>query len=102
MNSTTYTTLTDPQAGGTVGSYIAGALLKTGRHAVTALSRKDSSNKLPKGVIVAPVDYDDGATIVAALKDQQFLIITMAPTAPRDTHHKLVQAAAKAGVPYVM
>lgn len=26
----------------------------------------------------------------------------MAPTAPRDTHSKLVQAAAKAGVPYVM
>jgi hypothetical protein len=36
------------------------------------------------------------------LKNQQFLIITMAPTAPRDTHSKLVQAAAKAGVPYVM
>lgn len=26
----------------------------------------------------------------------------MAPTAPRDTHSKLVQAAAKAGVPYIM
>lgn len=26
----------------------------------------------------------------------------MAPTAPRDTHSKLVQAAAKAGIPYVM
>jgi tryptophan synthase beta chain len=51
---------------------------------------------------VTQVDYDDEATIVAALKSQQFLIITMAPTAPRDTHSKLVQAAAKAGVPYVM
>ncbi|KAL4913635.1 hypothetical protein BDW62DRAFT_205407 [Aspergillus aurantiobrunneus] len=89
-------------AGGTVGRHIATALLKTGRHAVTALSRKDSSNKLPEGVLVAPVNYDDEATLVAALKDQQFLIITMAPTAPRDTHSKLVQAAAKAGVPTVM
>ncbi|KAL4994174.1 hypothetical protein BDV10DRAFT_197719 [Aspergillus recurvatus] len=89
-------------AGGTIGSHIARALLKTGRHAVTALSRKDSSNKLPEGVIVALVNYDDEATLVAALKDQQFLIITMAPTAPRDAHSKLVQAAAKAGVPYVM
>lgn len=53
-------------------------------------------------MIVAPVDYNDEATIIAALKDQQILIITMAPTAPRDTHSKLVQAAAKAGVPYVM
>ncbi|KAJ5521431.1 hypothetical protein N7527_005546 [Penicillium freii] len=89
-------------AGGTIGSRIVAALLETGKHKVTALSRKDSSNKLPEGVLVAPVDYDDEATIVAALKDQQFLIITMAPTAPRDTHSKLVQAAAKAGVPYVM
>lgn len=52
--------------------------------------------------MVAPVDYNDEATIVAALKGQQFLVITMAPTAPRDTHSKLVQAAAKAGVPYIM
>jgi tryptophan synthase beta chain len=53
-------------------------------------------------VRVASVDYDDEATLVAALKDQQFLIITMAPTAPRDSHSKLVHAAAKAGIPYVM
>ncbi|KAL4778900.1 hypothetical protein BJX76DRAFT_342262 [Aspergillus varians] len=89
-------------AGGTVGSHITKALLETGRHTVTALSRKGSGNKLPEGVVVAPVDYDDEATIVAALKGQQFLVITMAPTAPRDTHSKLVQAAAKAGIPYVM
>ncbi|KAA8645101.1 hypothetical protein EYZ11_008902 [Aspergillus tanneri] len=89
-------------AGGTVGSHLAAALLKTGKHTVTALSRRDSSNKLPEGVLVAPVNYDDEASIVTALKDQQFLIITMAPTAPRDTHSRLVQAAAKAGVPYIM
>jgi hypothetical protein len=52
--------------------------------------------------LVASVDYDDEATVVAALKGQQILIITMATTAPRDTHSKLVQAAAKAGIPYVM
>ncbi|KAJ5104284.1 hypothetical protein NUU61_001631 [Penicillium alfredii] len=89
-------------AGGTIGSHISNALLATGRHTVTALSREGSGNKLPEGVRVAFVDYDDEATIVAALKGQQFLIITMAPTAPRDTHSKLVQAAAKAGVPYIM
>jgi hypothetical protein len=69
---------------------------------VTAVTRKESSNQLPKGVVVTPVDYNDEATIVAALKGQQFLIITMAPTAPRDTQSKLIQAAAKAGVPYIM
>ncbi|KAJ6134475.1 hypothetical protein N7523_000797 [Penicillium sp. IBT 18751x] len=89
-------------AGGTVGSHLASALLQTGKHTVTALSRKNSSNKLPEGILVASVDYDDEETIVAALKGQQILIITMAPTAPRDTHSKLVQAAVKAGVPYVM
>ncbi|CAG7972396.1 unnamed protein product [Penicillium olsonii] len=89
-------------AGGTIGSHIVKALLETGRHTVTAISRKGSDNKLPEGVQIAPVNYDDAATIVAALKGQQFLIITMAPTAPRDTHSKLVQAAAKAGIPYVM
>ncbi|KAK9235208.1 hypothetical protein V1525DRAFT_390701 [Lipomyces kononenkoae] len=70
-------------AGGTVGSHITKALLKTGRHTVTALSRKDSGNKLPEGVVVAPVDYDDEATIVAALKGQQFFIITTAPRHPQ-------------------
>ncbi|CEO60543.1 Putative Isoflavone reductase family protein [Penicillium brasilianum] len=89
-------------AGGTVGSHFVAALLGTGKHKVTALSRKDSGNTLPEGVLVAPIDYDDEATIVAALKGQQFLIITLSPTAPRDTHSRLVQAAAKAGVPYIM
>ncbi|KAH1601526.1 hypothetical protein KXX44_004092 [Aspergillus fumigatus] len=89
-------------AGGTVGSHIVAALLKTGKHTVTALTRKNSSNRLPEGVLVARVDYDHEATIVDALKGQQFLIITIAHTAPRDTHSKLVQAAAKAGVPYIM
>ncbi|GAB1206270.1 hypothetical protein APSETT445_004955 [Aspergillus pseudonomiae] len=58
--------------------------------------------KLPEGVLVASIDYNDEASMVAALNGQQFLIITMAPTAPRDSHSKLVQAAAKAGIPYIM
>jgi saccharopine dehydrogenase-like NADP-dependent oxidoreductase len=40
--------------------------------------------------------------LVSALEGQQFLIITVSVMAPPDTHSKLVQAAAKAGVPYVM
>ncbi|KAF5977581.1 putative isoflavone reductase family protein (CipA) [Fusarium bulbicola] len=89
-------------AGGTIGSHIANALLQTGKHTVTALTRQGSTNNLPDGIIVAPIDYSDELTIIAALKNQQFLIITLAPNAPRDTHSKLVQAAAKAGVPYIM
>ncbi|KAF5674104.1 isoflavone reductase family [Fusarium circinatum] len=89
-------------AGGTIGSHISNALLQTGKHTVTALTRQGSTNNLPNGIIVAPIDYSDESTLIAALKNQQFLIITMAPNAPKDTHSKLVQAAAKAGVPYIM
>ena len=50
------------------------------------------------------VDYsgDDDAELVEALKEQQVLIITMSVTAPKDTISKLVRAAAKAGVSYVL
>ncbi|KAL4731146.1 hypothetical protein ACLX1H_000107 [Fusarium chlamydosporum] len=89
-------------AAGTVGAYITTALLQTGKHTVTALTRKGSNNKLPEGVVAAQIDYNDESSIVAALTNQQFLIITMSPTAPRGTHSKLVQAASKAGVPYIM
>ncbi|KAF5253547.1 hypothetical protein FANTH_1618 [Fusarium anthophilum] len=89
-------------AGGTIGSHIANALLQTGKHTVTALTRQGSTTNLPDGIIVAPIDYSDESTLIAALKNQQFLIITLAPNAPKDTHSKLVQAAAKAGVPYIM
>ena len=71
---------------------------------VTAIARPSSTNKLPEGVEVVQVDYsgDDNAELVEALKGQQALIITMSVTAPKDTMSKLVRAAAKAGVPYVL
>ncbi|GFF34908.1 hypothetical protein IFM46972_04392 [Aspergillus udagawae] len=89
-------------AGGTVGKYITQELLRTGQHTVTALTRADSKNNLPAGVRTVTVDYDNESTLVAALQNQQFLIITLSVTAPKDTQSKLIQAAAKAGVPYVM
>ncbi|KAM0229958.1 hypothetical protein ACHAP5_011502 [Fusarium lateritium] len=89
-------------ASGTIGSYITEALLATRKHQITALTRKASTNNIPEGVIPAPVDYNDQVSLVAALKNQQFLIITLAPSSPKDTHSKLVRAAAEAGVSYVM
>lgn len=89
-------------AGGHVGKPIAEALVKTGRHTVKALTRAGSSTKLPEGVEKAVIDYSDEESIVAALKGQQFLIITQSVTAPPEHHGQLVNAAAKAGVPYVM
>jgi hypothetical protein len=80
------------------------ALLKTGKHVVTAITRPDSTSKLAEGCVVSRVDYsgDDLTALVEALRGQQVLIVTMAITAPRDTVSKLIRGAAQAGVPYVM
>lgn len=87
-----------------MGKHIVEHLLKTGKHVVTAIARPSSTSKLPEGVQVARADYsgDDDAALVEALRGQQALIITMSVAAPSDTMSKLVRAAAKAGVPYVL
>lgn len=71
---------------------------------MTAIARPGSNSKLPEGVRVIRVDYsgDDNTALVEALQGQQALIITMSVTAPSDTTSKLLRAAAKAGVPYVL
>lgn len=85
-----------------MGKYVTQELLKGGKHIITAITRHNSDSKLPAGVVAAKIDYDDENSIVEALRGQQYLIITMNSRAPRDTQLKLVRAAAKAGVPYVM
>lgn len=71
---------------------------------MTAITRPSSTNELPEGIQVARVDYsgDDDAALVEALRGQQVLIITMAVTAPRGTINKLIRAASKACVSYVL
>lgn len=83
-------------------SHITKYLPKTGQHAVTALTFSDSPTSLPPGVRVTPVISEDDSSIVKALQNQQFLIITLANTAVRDNQPKLIQAAARAGVAYVI
>lgn len=90
------------KAGGTLGKYIAEELIKTGKHIVTALTRSGSTNKLPEGVNPITVDYDDETSLAEAMKGQQMLIITLAVTAPAGTQSKLIKAASKAGVSYIM
>ncbi|KAM0202444.1 hypothetical protein ACHAPQ_004048 [Fusarium lateritium] len=89
-------------AGGSVGKYLAKYLIATGKHTVTAITRKESTNKAPEGAHVVTVDYDDESSLVEALKGQQFLAISMAVTAPPGTQDKIIYAAAKAGVPWIM
>ncbi|KAH0526726.1 hypothetical protein TsFJ059_010012 [Trichoderma semiorbis] len=89
-------------AGGQIGKHIAEELLKTGKHTVTAITRFGSNSGLPAGVKVVQVDYDDEQTLVDGLQGQQFLFISLAVTAPRDTQTKVIAAAAKAGVSWIM
>lgn len=69
---------------------------------MTAITRIGSNSGLPEGVKVVQVDYDDEETLVDGLKGQQFLFISLAVTAPRDTQGKIIAAAAKAGVSWIM
>ncbi|KAJ5370960.1 NAD(P)-binding protein [Penicillium cataractarum] len=91
-------------AGGSIGKHLTEALIKTGKHTITAIARPKSTSKLPEGLNIVHVDYsgDDDAALVEALQGQQALIITMSVTASRGTVNKLVCAAAKAGVPYIL
>ncbi|EXJ57220.1 hypothetical protein A1O7_07567 [Cladophialophora yegresii CBS 114405] len=89
---------------GNVGEYMAKSLLQTGMHHVTAVTRADSPSlaNMPAGLTIKKVNYDDPSTLIDALTGQDVLIITMAVTAPPDTQDKLIDAAAAAGVPWIL
>lgn len=90
------------QAGGHCGKYIAEALLKTGKHTVTAITRADSKSTLPEGVEVKKVDYGDPSSLREAVQGQDALVITLGAMVPPDQQSKLIQAAADANVPWVL
>ncbi|KAH6623690.1 hypothetical protein F5144DRAFT_595814 [Chaetomium tenue] len=89
-------------ASGRIGGAFAKSLLATGQHTVTALTRAGSNSTLPEGVTKIAVNYDDEASLVAALQGQQFLAITLGVDAPPDLHGRIAAAAGKAGVSYIM
>ncbi|KAF9775371.1 hypothetical protein IL306_006528 [Fusarium sp. DS 682] len=89
-------------AGGRQGGHITKELLRTGKHTITALTRIGSTSELPEKINVIPVNYDDEDSIASALKDQQLLIITLAVTVDPEIHHRIVRAAGKAGIRYII
>ncbi|KAE8552238.1 hypothetical protein TMatcc_002255 [Talaromyces marneffei ATCC 18224] len=89
-------------AGGRIGKHITHSILSTGKHIVTALTRPDSNPILPSGVTVIKVDYNNHDSLVNALKDQDVLIITLNITAPPEIQHNLIDAAAAAGVAWIL
>jgi len=78
------------------------ALLNTGKHTVTALTRADGQSKLPEGVIIKQVDYNNPQTLVDALKGVDALVITLGGYAPEDTDMKIISAASQAGVKWIL
>lgn len=78
------------------------ALLKTGKHTITAITRVDSQNKLPEGVISKKVDYSRPETLVEALRGQDALVITLSGYTPKETEIQLVSAAGEAGVAWIL
>ena len=77
-------------------------LLQTKKQTVTALTRAGGGSRMPEGVKVVEVNYDDTSTLVKALQGQDVLIISLAVTAPQDTQSKLISAAAEAKVPWIV
>ncbi|KAJ3022705.1 hypothetical protein HKX48_005475 [Thoreauomyces humboldtii] len=77
-------------------------LLRGRKHNLVALTRAESTSKVPEGIRTVHVDYDQPATLVAALQGIDALVITMAVTAPRGQSEKLIRAAAQVSVPWVI
>jgi saccharopine dehydrogenase-like NADP-dependent oxidoreductase len=78
------------------------SLLATGKHDVTVLTRPESTATFASGATIAKVDYTSPANITAALRGHDFLIITLSVSSPPDLHSRIVNAAAEAGVKYIM
>lgn len=92
------------QATGTIGSVVTSALLAKGCFEVTALVRAGSKSKAPPAGVASspPMDYEDASSLEAALTGQDALVVTLGVGAPQDAQGKLVAAAVKAGVRWIV
>jgi hypothetical protein len=78
-------------------------LLETGKHIVTAITRKESKATFLPGVHVARIDYEEPSGLVAALRGQDALVITLAGQATHgDAQSRLIRAAAEAEIPWIL
>jgi len=90
-------------ASGRVGGHIAAALIEDKKHQVTAITRPESTGKMPSGLHdTKKVDYNDHASLVKALQGHDVLIITMSVMAPKENTANLINAAVEAGVRWIM
>jgi len=78
------------------------ALLKTGQHTVTAITRADSTSKLPDGVNIKRVDYSNHDALLETLRGHDALVITLGGLTPKETSESLINAAGEAGVSWIL
>lgn len=86
---------------GTIGAPIVAALVESGIHNVSVLSRADSKAEFPSAVKVHRGSYEDEAYLESVLAGQDVVIVTVSFTA-YGIQVPLFKAAAKARVPYVV
>lgn len=90
------------QGSGNIGSHILKSLLASGKHEITVLTRNESTATFPRNVHVVKVDFADERELQSALTDHDFLVISLSAMAPPALHTSIVNAAASAGIKYIM
>jgi len=78
------------------------SLVADGKHNIFAITRQDSTSKMPEGVTVKRVDYESHESLISALKGMDILVVTLSGTTPPETSYKLIDAASAAGVPWII
>lgn len=90
-------------AGGQIGGQIVHQLLTEGKHNVAALTRPQSSSPMPSGLhSIRKANYDDPDELAAAMNGQDVLVITMGAMAQASSSVALIDAAAVAGIKYII
>jgi hypothetical protein len=85
-----------------MGRHILDQLLAENNHSITALTRMNSNISLDPSITIHEVDYNNISNLTTSLRDHDILIITLSVTAPSSVHSNLVQAAAAAGIKYII
>lgn len=89
-------------ASGRCGQHVTDALLATGKHKVTIITRPDSKATFPSAVHeIKKIDYSSVSDLSTALRGQHVLIIFMAVGVDVSVLERMIDAAIAAGVRFV-
>lgn len=88
-------------ASGNLGSKVLSALLKQDKHNITVISRPESSAQFPSSVKVHKATFTDAGALESAFADQDVVVVMLAFAALGD-ETTIIEAAARAGVKYVI